>query len=82
MPAGVLHGTMNAVLYLQSSTSSKIPSEICDAYLRGLDDIFGTSTTIVQHLERFQIFFKFFLEHNLKMLSAMCIYFCDKRSLV
>ena len=72
-PTRVLHGTTNAVSYLQSSIQSIIPTELAQHSLSWLDDILLHTTNIDQLLECISAFFSLCSQFNLRLHPKKCL---------
>lgn len=71
-PTRVLHGTTNAVMFLQSTISSNIPADLRPHILFWLDDILLHSRTIDDHLDAIRLLFSFCKKFNFKLHPAKC----------
>ena len=74
-PTRVLHGSTNAVMYLQSSLSSTIPQSLLQNMLLWLDDILAHATNVEDLLNAISGFFAYCKEYNLKLHPAKCVLF-------
>lgn len=71
-PTRVLHGTTNAVLFLQSTLAACLPQNLRSQILWWLDDILIFSETIPDHLLAIQRFLAFCLNHNFRLHPEKC----------
>lgn len=74
-PTRVLHGTTNAVTYLQSSLTNVIPATLSPHTLLWLDDILIHSQTPHSLLESISRFLSLCDKHNLRLHPEKCIIF-------
>lgn len=72
-PTRVLHGTTNAVLYLQSTLSAHLPADLRRSVLLWLDDILAHAPTTIELLTAIRLFFELCSERNLKLHPAKCV---------
>lgn len=83
-PTLVLHGTTNAVMFLQSTTSSNIPAELRPFILLWVDDILFHSTTKDEHLVAIRLLFSFCKKFHFKLhpeksiIFSKCIRWCGR----
>lgn len=71
-PTRVMHGTTNAVMYLQSSIASNLPDPIRHHILLWLDDVLQHAATPEKLLDVLEGFFAFCVKFNLKLHPAKC----------
>lgn len=71
-PIRVLHGNINAVMYLQSTLSSNFPDELRLYLLWWLNDILIHSTAIDNHLNDVRRLLQFCVVYNFKMHPSKC----------
>lgn len=71
-PTRVLHGTTNAVMFLQSTLATHLPAVLRQFLLWWLDDILLHSKTINDHLDGIRRLFDFCVEFNLKLHPLKC----------
>ena len=72
-PTRVLHGSTNAVMYLQSSLSSTMPIPLRQKTLLWLDDVLGHASTVDELLTIIRQFFDYCSQRNLKLHPAKCV---------
>lgn len=74
-PTRVLHGTTNAVMFLQWTIQGKIPAKLRPWVLLWLDDILLHAQSITDHLDAILLLFGFCKSVNLKLHSAKFVLF-------
>lgn len=74
-PTRVLHGTINAVTYLQSTLAAVLPRDILDNVLYWLDDVLVHHKTIEGLLDTLERLFGIFKEYKLKLRPEKCCFF-------
>lgn len=77
-PTRVLHGTTNAVQYLQSTISSELPVDLRTRLLLWLDDALAHERTVEGLLVAIRLFFEVCARCNLKLHPSKCILFAKK----
>lgn len=71
-PTRVLHGTTNAVAYLQSSLASVFSDDLKKSLLAWLDDILGFAISDAELMVVLEKFFSMCLTYNLKLHPGKC----------
>jgi len=74
-PTRVLHGTTNAVMYLQLTMAAHLPDDLRHNILWWLDDIFIHYETLDDHLLDIRRFFEFCVTRNFKLHPENSLYF-------
>ena len=77
-PTRVLHGTTNAVKYLQSTLAAILPSELQSSTLFWLDDILIYAKTVPELLNSIAIFFELCAKRRIRLHPAKCSLFAKK----
>lgn len=74
-PTRVLHGTIHAVTYLQSTLSAHLPASLKNNLLFWLDDILLYDTSPKKLFASTRIFFQFCVKRNLRLHPGKCVLF-------
>lgn len=77
-PTRVLHGTTNAVMFLQSTLASCMPDDLRNRTLWWLDDILIFSETVTDHLAAIQRFLEFCVEYNFRLHPGKCTLYATR----
>lgn len=76
-PTRVLHGSTNAVLYLQANLTAIFSPSLRDFFLIWLDDLLLHRQTPEELLDSIEEFFKICVKYNLKLHPGKCVLFAN-----